>query len=654
MLRLSIPASCGRIEQTGLVRTNSLDSGSNRSLPLLQSPGAAVPNVAPVASKPRRLADIGFASPAARGARHRRGGSNDSDGAWEFCSRPLYIGDAVGAPIGSVEDASSTADDALVKKLRQRSRSDPGLAPFDKLTVFTGAGAVTDESRKIPEGGGAGSSDRPGSNPSTPSGAIIGLRDIEAILARTPEYGSMPPAFLSMLAGSFELAHFGDREQVLRRTDACCIVLDGQVVLLGAARIGAGEHPSAGEEEQTPTRLSRGAYLPFGKGRACAAGTVSALILRRSTLSVLQRWFQFQRTSSSPRGSTCGAAPSVEADEISIPGSTIEENTAVAVLRRSVGAASSREEYSAAVEVFAAAAGHTVEMSLPASRHVPGPGETSGDADAVVLHDIVQALKDLRREVGLRLNGAALPLDGDTRLSAFLEALKETLVESFRVVDDKAAAAADSTMPSSGAVGAQGMIDDAGPPAPSGAVASDETGGAPEAGRLTDSDSDVSTLTYTGTSDDESGAAHSAPRSALRSLAAELQAACAASKLGAVVADIVVAASRTMTGGDSYAQVTALFGHPGLVAIMALPGIVSPIDIRVSAGQVTIDTVNFYRVAHVPGEGDCTDPHVWAVVRTRVRETAVYDATSTEGADLVVSRSRDLQLRWVSVPEAAI
>jgi hypothetical protein len=64
-----------------------------------------------------------------------------------------------------------------------------------------------------------------------------------------------------------------------------------------------------------------------------------------------------------------------------------------------------------------------------------------------------------------------------------------------------------------------------------------------------------------------------------------------------------VSASRTVTGGDSYAQCNALFGCPELIFIASETGVASPTEVTILKQKSVIRSVNTYRVCHVDMEG---------------------------------------------------
>ena len=82
--------------------------------------------------------------------------------------------------------------------------------------------------------------------------------------------------------------------------------------------------------------------------------------------------------------------------------------------------------------------------------------------------------------------------------------------------------------------------------------------------------------------------------------------------VAATVCEVLIAASRTMTGGDSFNTINSLFGRGQLLCIMADTKPMPPIDITVDTRGsmlVEIDTVNTYRACHVDVMGD-GDPQV--------------------------------------------
>jgi len=82
--------------------------------------------------------------------------------------------------------------------------------------------------------------------------------------------------------------------------------------------------------------------------------------------------------------------------------------------------------------------------------------------------------------------------------------------------------------------------------------------------------------------------------------------------VAAAACEVLIAASRTMTGGDSFSTVNATFAKPGLVMMTADPKPMPPIDVTVDTVggmAVRISTVNTYRACHVDLMGE-RDPEV--------------------------------------------
>ena len=91
-----------------------------------------------------------------------------------------------------------------------------------------------------------------------------------------------------------------------------------------------------------------------------------------------------------------------------------------------------------------------------------------------------------------------------------------------------------------------------------------------------------------------------------------------------IVVEILLAASRTMHGGDSYNQVSLLFGNPNLVVISsgataegAPPQLEIPTHFDGPEPKVTVISKNLYRLNHFVDAGT---PKEWATFETTVTE----------------------------------
>ena len=66
-----------------------------------------------------------------------------------------------------------------------------------------------------------------------------------------------------------------------------------------------------------------------------------------------------------------------------------------------------------------------------------------------------------------------------------------------------------------------------------------------------------------------------------------------------ITRDVLLACSRTHSGGDSFAQCCTVFGSPGRVIITPEPGSAPPINVNIADDTVEISTLNIYRVTNV-------------------------------------------------------
>lgn len=76
------------------------------------------------------------------------------------------------------------------------------------------------------------------------------------------------------------------------------------------------------------------------------------------------------------------------------------------------------------------------------------------------------------------------------------------------------------------------------------------------------------------------------------------------SMVSSVVCDLIVAVSRTVTGGDTFVQVNSLFGRPELAFIAAESGGQAPTELTVQGAAVTILAVNTFKVCAMEAEYD--------------------------------------------------
>ena len=67
----------------------------------------------------------------------------------------------------------------------------------------------------------------------------------------------------------------------------------------------------------------------------------------------------------------------------------------------------------------------------------------------------------------------------------------------------------------------------------------------------------------------------------------------------AVAADLLVATSRTVNGGDSFARTHALFSHPSLAFVAAEAGNQAPAEVSFTERRAVITSVNTYKVCHI-------------------------------------------------------
>lgn len=101
-----------------------------------------------------------------------------------------------------------------------------------------------------------------------------------------------------------------------------------------------------------------------------------------------------------------------------------------------------------------------------------------------------------------------------------------------------------------------------------------------------------------------------------------------------IVRDVLMASSRTHSGGDSYAQCDTLFGSPGRVMLTPEPGAQQPITVTLADDTIEVQTVNMYRISNLGLEG---------VVRGGARGTAAQRrarvATSPDAASLDITQA---------------
>ena len=74
--------------------------------------------------------------------------------------------------------------------------------------------------------------------------------------------------------------------------------------------------------------------------------------------------------------------------------------------------------------------------------------------------------------------------------------------------------------------------------------------------------------------------------------------------VSAVVADVLVAASRTVTGGDTFTACHGLLGHSDLAFLAAETSTQAPVEIVVDGATVAVESVNAYRVVGSGSGGD--------------------------------------------------
>lgn len=203
------------------------------------------------------------------------------------------------------------------------------------------------------------------------------------------------------------------------------------------------------------------------------------------------------------------------------------------------------------------------QTQTAATSEAPPPPPAEAPAPPPLHPDLEQALRDFEREPYVLLQGECHPLGSAARLDAFLRALRAAVA---------------------GALGGCGGGAPAAPPPPA-----FEGGPPPPAG---------------------SGGGGAA----------------AAAVAAAVSADLLVACSRSVHGGDSFAAAHGLAargcGGGGLLFLAADTGAQPPAEIILRGDSVALCCVNVYRVcADAGGEGGVA---VWGLLRCTVREEAVY------------------------------
>lgn len=112
--------------------------------------------------------------------------------------------------------------------------------------------------------------------------------------------------------------------------------------------------------------------------------------------------------------------------------------------------------------------------------------------------------------------------------------------------------------------------------------------------------------------------------------------------LVAIVCDLLISCSRTMTGGDTLTRCHELLRNDELVVLAAETATQSPVEIIIGRDSGTVLSVNTYRICHMmggdegggDGSGAGNGLEVWARLRCRLTEVVTYAAiTPTHPGD---------------------
>jgi hypothetical protein len=466
---------------------------------------------------------------------------------------------------------------------------------------------------------------------------------LEGVLQSIPLFRSLHPSERAVLRASFELEQFHDGD-VLSRGDSDASQLrpaHGTSADVGAGKEGGGDEifvlvvgsavvsvplqpaPSAaagaaGALRQPSTkwpsaasplrRLHAGDYfirdgLPCGSA-VFARGPVHAYILHPGVLRRLLHWFASARSLDesrhAPSASGAGTAPTSAgaADAPAGPGGSTSvpagpggaQQLALAKLHDGLLAAADKQAFCAALRRYR----HVLHgMPLPCER----------ERSVKALHrDTDQAFRDLAREHAFLLNGTQISLGSGEHVLGLLERLADAI--RLQLQGDQgfmAQLAAYATAEAAATAPARSPDHDS-------SAAHEAVG--------------VSIASSVGASGNSSPAEQSAAAAALEDV------------VSAVLSDVLIASSRTMTGGDSYSQCHSLFSNPGLVFIAAETGTQAPVDVILRGSHVSIQSVNTYKVCHMATDEEAAaDAAARRSQRSSRASSRGGDGSDSEGDD---------------------
>lgn len=464
---------------------------------------------------------------------------------------------------------------------------------------------------------------------------------LESVLQSIPLFRSLHPSERAVLRASFELEQFHDGD-VLSRGDseasqlkpahgAAADVVAGKegggdeifVLVVGSAVVsvplqpaplaaaagaaGALRQPSAKwPSAASPLRRLHAGDFFIRDGLPCgsavfARGPVHAYVLHPGVLRRLLHWFasarSLEESRHAPSAAGAGAAPAADApagsdgSSASAPaGPGGAQQQALAKLHDGLLAAADKQAFCAALRRYK----HVLHgMPLPCER----------ERSVKALHrDTDQAFRDLAREHAFLLNGTQISLGSGEHVLELLGRLADAI--RLQLQGDqgfKAQLAAYAATEAATAAAA--------PPQDHGSSAAPEPSG----------DSVVSAVDA---STDRPTSEQSAAAAALEDV------------VSAVLSDVLIASSRTMTGGDSYSQCHSLFSNPGLVFIAAETGTQAPVDVILRGSHVSIQSVNTYKVCHMATDEEAAaDSAARRSQRSSRASSTAGDASDSDGDD---------------------
>lgn len=542
---------------------------------------------------------------------------------------------ATGADSRAAPDSTAQAPQS-----RSRSRSVPGVM-LRAQSMYNAPSAPLDGGATGAVEAGDIASGGAGLLPSAPAAATTTAAIVGRVMQAVPLFRSLDPPERAVIsaalegrryhdhdlvaAGAPQRAQAGGRDSAGDATDASLgdntsgaggdaffIVLEGTIVVLPPRKPRAATAPtpapgppstpasspspqlSLGSPVSPPdpasshplgvlARYGRGDFfvgdaLPPG-GSAVAKGDVSVVTLRPGRLAALLRWIadarrlreeqeeavaahdaelaashhgHGDRSATVDVGAAAAAAAVTARIQAGIAGSD-NVDVYVAVLRRyrdhlrRLPMDPGRPSAHAAAVLQRAIASHAAALRPSASLagtaatsllHAPAVASGLRSLEGAVKRDVEQALRDFGREHAILLNGEERPLGSPQSVCAFVAEL--------------------------GACVREGLLNDA----------SAADGLASQARALL--------------------ARRGAPVNAQATAA--LEAALLSRAVAAIVADVLIASSRTVTGGDSFTRCHGLLGASDLAFLAAESSSQSPVEVVVTGPTVFLQSVNTYRV----------------------------------------------------------